>query len=333
MRNAMIMPRFWRPGPVGISFLLSVLLAPVGWVYAGLVYGRLAVSKPKTVKPVLICVGNAVVGGSGKTPTCLALGKHALEKGLDIHYLTRGYGGTEVGPTRVDLSRHDAASVGDEALLLAAMAPTWVARDRAAGAVQAAAAGADLIIMDDGLQNPSIRKTYTLLTIDGTFGFGNGLPMPAGPLREFRGCALARSDRCLIIGPADDALLATLEGTVPLSRADIRPATDLADLKDKKIVAFAGIGHPEKFFAMLSAIGLQVADTVGFSDHHVYSERDLERLRLSAKRHQAMLVTTTKDHVRLPTEFQADVQAIHVGLHFTDQSDWGEILDEALAHG
>lgn len=333
MRNALTMPRFWRPGPTGVDFLLSVLLAPAGWIYAGLVYCRLAMSRPRTVKPVLICIGNAVVGGSGKTPTCLALGKHALKKGLVIHYLTRGYGGNETGPMRVDPTRHDAASVGDEALLLASVAPTWVAKDRSAGAVQAAAAGAELIVMDDGLQNPSIRKTYTLLTIDGTFGFGNGLPMPAGPLREFRGCALARSNRCLIIGPTDDALLTKLEGSLPLSRADIQPATDLAPLKDQNIVAFAGIGHPEKFFKMLRNAGLQVSDAVGFSDHHVYSETDLEKLQSIAESHRAMLVTTTKDYVRLPTGFRANVQAIDVGLHFTDQSDWGEILDEAMAHG
>lgn len=333
MQTGMTMPRFWRAGPVGVNFLISILLAPLGLIYASIVYCRLAVSRPAKIKPVLVCVGNAVVGGSGKTPVCLALGQHALEKGIKVHYLTRGYGGSLSGPVRVDLSCHDAKDVGDEALLLAAVAPTWVSRDRGAGARQAEAAGADLIIMDDGMQNPSVYKSYTVLVIDGSFGFGNGLPMPAGPLREFRGMALARSNRCMVIGPADDDLLQDIGATLSLSRAEVSPVDGLSHLTGKKLIAFAGIGHPEKFFDMLQNAGLHLSETLGFPDHYPYKEQDMTALVQKAKQDKAILVTTSKDFVRLPKEFQTDILSVPVELHLTGRTGWDSILDEAMAHG
>ena len=333
MHKGVTMPKFWRPQPSGMAFILSLLLAPVGLLYALIVTIRLALSRPKPTGSILICIGNAVVGGTGKTPVCLALGNHAKKEGINIHYLTRGYGGALEGPVLVDPNRHTANDVGDEALLLATVAPTWVAKSRGDGAARAAAEGAELIVMDDGLQNPSVRKTYTLLVVDGSFGFGNGLPIPAGPLREFRGCALARSDRCLIVGEDRNSVVAGIEEKLPVSRLELRPVDDLSSLAGMNLVAFAGIGHPEKFFDTLRKAGLAVQETAGFSDHHVYNEAELALLQRLAERHQAVLVTTTKDFVRLPDDFKAKVRTIEVEPCFTDGSDWATILDEAMTHG
>lgn len=333
MRAAMKMPRFWRRSPGGFDLLLCILLAPLGWLYALIVYSRLAFAKPKAVKPVVLCVGNAVVGGSGKTPVCLALGRRAVERGIKVHYLTRGYGGTTTGPVAVDPVRHSAQDVGDEALLLAAIAPTWVSAIRLSGAQMAAATGAELIIMDDGLQNPSLRKSYSILTVDGTFGFGNRLPMPAGPMREFLGTALARVDRCLITGTVEQTVEDQLVRRKPVSRAVLAPSDPLKPYEHKPVVAFAGIGQPEKFFTMLKDADLEVTEAIGFSDHHAYSESDIGRLRDLASKHRAVLLTTMKDFVRLPVPFRAEVNAVAVKLIFRNEDDCDVILDEAMANG
>jgi len=333
MHKGVTMPKFWRPQPSGMALVLSLLLAPVGLLYAFIVNIRLAISKPKPTGSIVICVGNAVVGGTGKTPVCLALGDQAIKKGMNIHYLTRGYGGTVEGPVLVDPDRHTANDVGDEALLLAVVAPTWVAKSRGEGAARAAAEGAELIVMDDGLQNPSVRKSYTLLVVDGSFAFGNGLPMPAGPLREFLGCAFARSNRCLIVGEDRNSVAAGIEEKLPVSRMELRPVDDLSSLAGMNLVAFAGIGHPEKFFDTLRKAGLAIMETAGFSDHHVYNDAELTVLQRLAERHQATLVTTTKDFVRLPDDFKKKVRTVAVEPCFTDGSDWAAILDEAMKHG
>ncbi|MEQ9490235.1 MAG: tetraacyldisaccharide 4'-kinase [Alphaproteobacteria bacterium] len=308
-------------------------MAPLGWLYALIVYSRFVFVKPTAVKPVVLCVGNAVVGGSGKTPVCLALGRRAAERGIKVHYLTRGYGGKETGPVTVDPARHGAEDVGDEALLLAAIAPTWVSADRLSGAQQAAAAGAELIVMDDGLQNPSLQKSYSILTVDGSFGFGNGLPMPAGPMREFLGTALARVNRCVITGTAEQTVEDQLVRRKPVSRAVLAPLDLLKPYEHKPVVAFAGIGQPEKFFIMLKDAGLEVTESVGFADHHAYSESDISRLRDLASKHRAVLLTTMKDFVRLPIPFRSEVNAVAVKLVFRNDDDCDVILDEAMANG
>ncbi len=333
MRAFLTMPHFWRAKPDAAGLFFCILLAPLGWIYATIVSLRLAVTKPKQVAPVVLCVGNAVAGGTGKTPVCLALGRRAVERGIKVHFLTRGYGGREAGPVAVDPARHRAEDVGDEALLLATIAPTWVSADRVAGAKQAEAAGAELIIMDDGLQNPALQKTYSVLTVDGSFGFGNKLPMPAGPMREFSGSALKRVNRCVVVGPADGKLEAELAAERPLSRARLVPSDSFEPFANRPVVAFAGIGRPEKFFAMLSDAGLMVTDTIGFADHHAYTDRDIVRLRERATECQAVLLTTVKDFVRLPGSFQPDVTAVPVELKFENGSDCDVILDEALANG
>lgn len=333
MHSGVSMPGFWRRNPAGLDRLSCLLLSPVGFLYALIVYCRFAIARAAGVGSRIICVGNVVVGGTGKTPVCLALGRHAAGKGLNVQYLTRGYGGSETGPILVDASTHNAAAVGDEALLLAEVAPTWVAKDRAAGARQAAAHGAELIIMDDGLQNPTIEKSYTLLVVDGTFGFGNGLPMPAGPLREFRSCAYARSDRCLMVGQDESGLSDDVGARLPLNRVEMRPVEDLSRFAEKRLVAFAGIGRPEKFFAMLGAAGLELSNTVGFSDHHMYTDKELAALREMAEQNQAVLVTTTKDYVRLPGAFRKNVETVSVELCFTDHGNWEAVLNEALSRG
>ncbi|HVV94947.1 MAG TPA: tetraacyldisaccharide 4'-kinase [Hyphomicrobiales bacterium] len=286
---------WWRPRPGGAARLLKPA--------AGLIGRRAAARMAEVGAPPplpVICVGNAVAGGAGKTPLALALGEMAALMGRAPAFLSRGYGGRLKGPVLVT-GRHDAAAVGDEALLLAAVAPTVVARDRPAGAALAAAHGADLLIMDDGFQNPSLEKTLALLVIDGAVGVGNGLVLPAGPLRAPLGVQLARADALVVMGPgaAGDMLAAIAETHgIPVHRA--RLAADrgaAARLNGRRVVAFAGIGRPEKFALTLVEAGATIERLVAFPDHHRLSEAAAARLIRLAGRHD--LVTTAKDFARL----------------------------------
>jgi tetraacyldisaccharide 4'-kinase len=207
-------PEFWTEDGA-----LARTLAPLAAAYAGAGCLRRALARPVAVSVPVVCVGNLVTGGAGKTPVVLALLGALRQRGETPHALTRGYGGREAGPLRVDPARHDAARVGDEALLLARAAPTWVARDRPAGAKAAVAAGASLVVMDDGFQNPSLQKDLSILVVDGRYGFGNGRVVPAGPLREPLAWGLARADAVVVVGEAREDLEPTLGAGQPVLRA------------------------------------------------------------------------------------------------------------------
>lgn len=315
-------PDFWSRD----RSLLPTLLAPLAVAYAAAGRLRQVTTRPQRVPIPVICVGAATVGGAGKTPVALALGRHLTAAGYRAHFLTRGYGGRTAGPLRVDPARHDAASVGDEPLLLARAAPCWVARNRPAGARAAAAAGAKAIVMDDGFQNPTLAKDLALLVVDGTQGFGNGRVLPAGPLREPVDRALARADAVVLIGK-DGAGLAPVLAGKPVLAARLVPDDSARVLAGRKLLAFAGIGRPEKFFESLRAIGAELAATAVFPDHHPYSAAELHRIFDRAERLGARLVTTAKDSVRLPPSLRAQVHAVDVRLEWADPA----ALDRLLA--
>jgi len=257
---------------------------------------------PRFRPPVpVICVGNFVVGGAGKTPTAIALARIARRQGLKPGFLASGYGGSEAGPLAVDPERHGAEAVGDEPLLLAAVAPTVIGRDRAAGARLLLEQNVTVIVMDDGFQNPTLAKDLSLVCVDDGAGIGNGLMVPAGPLRAPLQLQLRRADALIVVGDgklAEPLVRAAARGGRPTLRAGLRPVR-VREWRKTPLLAFAGIGRPEKFFDTLRAIGAPVARTVAFPDHHRFTPADASRLLSDAETEGLRLVTTEKDMVRL----------------------------------
>jgi tetraacyldisaccharide 4'-kinase len=316
-------PEFWDRGP---SHPLALAAAPLALAYRLGGALRQAVARPVPPPIPVVCVGALTVGGAGKTPAVLALAARLQAAGRAVHLVSRGYGGRERGPLRVDPARHDAAAVGDEPLLLAAAAPCWVARDRPAGIRAAAAAGAAIALLDDGFQNPTIGRSRSLLVIDGAQGFGNGRILPAGPLREPPARGIARADAVLLIGDDRHRVAARLPPGLPLFRAALRMRLP-PDLAGRPLLAFAGIGRPEKFFAALEAAGATLAGKAGFADHHPYSEAEVAALLAQARRSGAALVTTAKDLVRVPLALRADARAVPVELVWEDAAGVDRWLD------
>ncbi len=320
-------PDFWGPNRRGPW---PALLAPVacGWAAASRL--RQCIAKAEAVAVPVICVGNLVVGGAGKTPTVLALLGRFRDKGVNVHCLSRGYGGIAKGPLRVDRARHGAGRVGDEALLLAEVAPTWVGRDRVALSRAAVAAGAELLVLDDGYQDPSLKKDFSLLVVDGDYGFGNGWVMPAGPLREPLGFGLARADGVVWLGEAAPAS-ALLPPGLPTLRAKLVPTPEAARFAGVPVVAFAGIGRPEKFFTTLKEIGCRLVRTQGFPDHHYYEPAEIRRLAAFAAAARARLVTTAKDWARLSAAERPLAEMVEVTLEFDDPPALDRLFAPLLA--
>jgi tetraacyldisaccharide 4'-kinase len=276
----------------------------------------------------VICCGNVGVGGAGKTTLALDLASGLGRRGLAVHCLTRGYGGKgATTPLRVDPARHDAVLVGDEALLLAEIAPCWVGADRAASARAAIAAGAGVLLMDDGLQNPGLVQDWPLLVIDGSVGFGNGRLLPAGPLREPVSAAVSRVACAILIGDDASGATAWLPPDLMRLHAALEMDPDLIALRGRKLMAFCGIARPTKFFDALAAQGLTLVGTRGYPDHHRYRPRELEHLQREADRLQAMLITTPKDAVRLPPSLRAQVHVARVSLRWADPEAHIALLD------
>jgi tetraacyldisaccharide 4'-kinase len=275
----------------------AALLAPLASLYGAVAAWRLRRRGAEAGIPVL-CVGNFTTGGAGKTPAVGALGAWLEAAGARPFVLSRGYGGRLRGPLRVDRTLHTAQEVGDEPLLLARSLPTVVARDRVAGAALARSAGAGVIVMDDGFQNPSLRKDCALLVVDGR-GVGNGRVIPAGPLRAPLDAQLGRMDALLVVGSAPERILAAA-GASPVWRGTLVPDdAAVARLRGQRLLAFAGIGDPEKFFATLAGAGLEVVERRAFPDHHVYTAAEAAGLVEMAKSGRMMPVTTEKDQARM----------------------------------
>ncbi len=318
-------PAFWSGSP---DSLPARLLQPVAAVAGSITSRRIA--RPGTRAPVpVICCGNVTLGGTGKTIVALDLAQRLQAEGRRVHVLLRGYGGAARGPRRVRPG-DGSAQVGDEALLLAAVAPTWTGADRAASARAAIAAGAEVLVLDDGLQNPTLHKDLSLLVIDGGSGFGNGRLFPAGPLRETVAAGAARCGAAVLIGPDRTGVTALLAGLKVL-HARLVPAPEVAALAGRLVFAFAGIGRPEKFFTTLAEAGAQLVGTAAFPDHHPYRATDIHRLLDRAARLGAVPVTTAKDVVRLPTALRGQVEVARVSLTWNQPAALDEVLQRTIS--
>jgi tetraacyldisaccharide 4'-kinase len=314
-------PDFWRRDGI-----LPRLLAPASALVAATTAHRVARPGWRAPVPVLCC-GNAGVGGAGKTTVALDLAARLIGRGARPAFLTRGYRGRLQGPVRVQPA-HTAADVGDEPLLLAAVAPTYTGADRAATARMALADDATVLVMDDGLQNPALEATIAFLVIDGGAGFGNGRVLPAGPLREPVREAARRCRAAILIGDDDTDACRKLPPALPVLRARLRQ--DATHLAGARVLAFAGIGRPQKFFATLAEAGVVLAGTRAFPDHHAYRAVELAALTRDAAAAGATLVTTPKDAVRLPPAFRAQVAVASVTLEWADEAALEQLLQEGV---
>jgi tetraacyldisaccharide 4'-kinase len=295
-------PAFWWRA----AGLEAALLAPLAAGYGAIAASRMARDGARAAIPVL-CVGNFTLGGAGKTPTVITLAQMLAAAGLRPCFLTRGYKGSVSGPKLVDAHHDGAAQVGDEALLLARIAPTVVARDRVAGAAFARAQGADVVLMDDGLQNGSLKKDFTIAVIDGRRGIGNARVFPAGPLRAPLAAQLDQTNALLVVGDGDTAANNVVEQAkargLPVFHARlVSDHAASADLKARKVLAFAGIGDPEKFFASATEAGLTIAQRREFTDHHRFTAEEAAELIMAAEHDGLALITTEKDRARMAGE-------------------------------
>lgn len=299
-------PTFWYQPRSRISAFLS----PLGWLY-GKGSKLLSMFKKSTRFSVpLLSIGNIVSGGAGKTPTAIALAHLLQQKGINVHFVTRGYGGLEKGPLKVDPSYHSSVEVGDEPLLLAQQAPTWVARKRTLGVQEAITQGAQVIILDDGHQTMGLYKDISFIVTDHLQGLGNGYVLPAGPLRENLEDGLNRADAVIEIGEG------SLAPSKPVFKARCVPRP--LNISSNRVVAFCGLGFPQKFYKTLEKLGIDLVATETFPDHYKYTEEDLLRLRKLAKRHQAVLVTTRKDLIKIHPSWQIQLHVLDIDIQFED---------------
>ncbi|MDH7796700.1 MULTISPECIES: tetraacyldisaccharide 4'-kinase [unclassified Beijerinckia] len=327
-------PEFWwqeRPSA------LARVLSPLGQAFGAITRRRMQRSGTRLSIPV-ICIGNFVAGGAGKTPTAIAIARRLDARGEAPYFLSRGYGATarpQGGPILVDPAKHSASEVGDEPLLLVRHAPTIVAADRVAAARMAIKAGASVLVMDDGLQNPALHKDLSIAVVDSATGIGNGLCIPAGPLRAPLADQLIGVDALVTIGGGPRAKGPTLmarERALPVIEAVLEPdASGRARLARQKVVAFAGIGRPEKFFKTLRELGANVAQALPFPDHHPYSSADISMLKSAARQAGAMLVTTEKDYVRLQhLKDLPPIDTLAVTLEPRQTEAFDQLLDDLL---
>ncbi|MEM6579430.1 MAG: tetraacyldisaccharide 4'-kinase [Pseudomonadota bacterium] len=324
---------FWQnpPDAPGIG---ARLLSPLGALYGAATARR--VSRDAIFRPPIpvICVGNLNAGGTGKTPTVLALIQHLQARGLRPGVISRGHGGQLPGPVEVKEREHRAADTGDEPLLISAFARTWIGRDRAAAARAACAADIDILLMDDGHQNPDVAKDVSVTVVDAARGFGNGLCLPAGPLREPVATGLARSHMLISIGEdrAQDSFSVRWGRYVriPHVKARLLALQTGMDWQGARVLAFAGIGYPEKFFDTLRSLGADVLQTVPLDDHQPLTPALLHRLQADAKRLGAQLVTTEKDAVRMPADVRREVLTIPVRLEVDSLEPLDALLNDAM---
>ncbi len=327
-------PKFWQKKSVFASIVPDLLL-PFSVIYYSIVLFQSRRIKPEKLAVPVICAGNLTAGGAGKTPLALKIAEEIKKSSRKkIAFVSRGYGGRNKGPLQVDPSAHGAEDVGDEPLLLSRIAETWIGKDRLETAKSAVANGAEIIIMDDGLQNPTIEKDLSFAAIDGGFGIGNALVVPAGPLREPLMKGLKRANAVVFIGDDKNDELPFLSRYARIIRAKLQPTyaenLNVENLKGKKAIAFAGIGRPEKFFETLENIGVQLVDKIPFPDHHFYRRAELAELAARSEKLDCILITTEKDHVRLPLDFREKILALSVKLEIPDPAVFNVLLQPYL---
>ncbi len=311
-------PKFWES-----SGALCQVLRPLSWVYQQASIWRESRVTPEKVKVPVICVGNLVMGGAGKTPTVVAIVKILQEMGENPHVLSRGYGGYFRDAELVSRERHSYLQVGDEPLLLAQFAPTWIGVNRVKTAKLAIEHGATVLVMDDGLQNPSIEKDLNFVVIDSMQGLGNKKVFPAGPLREPIQKGLNRAQAIVLIG--DHNPLPKAEKNIFRAKLEVSTA-----LEPQKVIGFAGIGFPQKFKKTLLELNMDVCDFIGFADHHPYTVTEIQRLRRKAKNKHALLATTAKDFLRIPPRVRSHIQVIDIELKLSDSAKIKELLTNAF---
>ncbi|MEL6858116.1 MAG: tetraacyldisaccharide 4'-kinase [Pseudomonadota bacterium] len=321
-------PRFWSgnidPKSREAAPLLRALLTPLAWLYAEITARKIRSASPRKVEATVICIGNLTAGGVGKSPVVAALRRHIADKyGLRVATLSRGYGGKLKGPLQVDPSQHQASDVGDEPLMLSRGGESWIGANRAAAGIAMSAAGVEVILMDDGHQNPGLSKDLSLIVVDAQTGFGNGYVIPKGPLREPVAEGLRRADAVILVGDGGRPVELTDSACVVM-KGVIAPTTQPPP---QPYVAFAGIGRPEKFFDTLERLDLDVRDAVPFPDHHAFSDSDRRYLQRLADDHGATLITTEKDFERLPEAWRVGVQTLPIEVRFKPV----ELLEELLS--
>lgn len=325
-------PKFWYRSRSWQAFLLS----PLGIVYAWATARRQKNARPTRVDIPVICIGNLNVGGTGKTPTTIAIAQMLTSRGIAVHIVSRGYGGSLKAVTQVDPRVHTANETGDEPLLMAAFAPTWVANERVAGARAAQNAGADVILLDDGFQDPSLIKDLSIIVVDVTREFGNGRCLPAGPLREPVHVGLKRANAVISIGEPEAQSQFRERSADQLGRiahitASLKPIEMGMPWAEGRYLAFAGIGNPEKFFATLRGLGAPLVRTVALDDHQKLARPMIQRLMKEAQSMNAQLVTTEKDAARLPADLRSGILSLPVRLEFDDAHALETLLEPVLS--
>jgi len=325
-------PDFWYKKKDSVSSSIKeISLFPLSVAYQIGHRFNLLTTKTKAVDNPVICIGNLTAGGSGKTPTSIAINDLIVKNNIakSPYFLTRGYGGNEPNARRIT-DQDSPIEVGDEALLLVRHSNTIVSRDRYKGALLAHNLGADLIIMDDGLQNQTLNKDISFLVIDGSLALGNGKTIPSGPLRESLNFALKRIDGVIIIGDDTHNIEEKLPSNIPVFSGKITVIKESMPDKSKIYIAFCGLANPDKFYTTLKENCYEILEYMSFPDHHVFTKTEIERVNKAAEKHKAVIITTEKDAVRLPKTFRNDINILSIKLKFTNEDKLIDFIKDKL---
>ncbi len=325
MLRFLFSPKFWNDE----NSKLLKFLDPISKIYSFISNVRLNNVTPEKAQVPVICIGNVVLGGAGKTPTVEFVCDILKERFSAPHILTAGYGGYLRNVVRVDTHLHSYLQVGDEALLSAKVAPTWIGKNRVNSGRAAVFAGADVLVMDDGFQNNSLEKDLKILVVDSKQGFGNGHLFPAGPLREPVKSGVNKSDMILIIGDKNQELedrIRQISANIPIFNAKMKVVNPV-EIENNRVVGFCGLGYPQKFKKTLIDCGYEVIDFIPFSDHHPYTITEIQKLISGAKGVGATLITTMKDYVKIPEVFKKEMSVINIKLTTDDEGFKDKIFE------